>query len=125
MRYIKCYELWTPYNDYLINGDTEKYDKVYGFFHFYNMDLTLLELWLHAKNTYNVYPTKITKNDMSYISEDGCVITITLLNGSIDKIKKVKLEHGANGIIHKSIFNGKYSIKRFDELIDYEVSKTV
>ena len=121
MRYIKYFEYWSgaksPYSNYLINGDTEKYETVESFFNFFNMDLTLLELWLYAKNNYGIYPTKITKNEVMYISEDGCSVTISLLDGSVDKIKKVKLQHGVNGITHKSIFNGKYSTKRFDKLI--------
>jgi len=90
MKILKLNETIVSHH-YLINGDTERADKVETFIHLYNLDTNIILIWEYIKDELKLYPNKITDEEILYITPDGHKLSIQLNNGEMTKIIDSKI----------------------------------
>ncbi len=116
MKYIKYYEAYTPFGNYLIKDNVKSEEKVKNFVEYFKLSNSVLNIWKGMVQRYNEYPLEITPNHILYSTKDGGTIKINLIEDKIVSMEKFKVEHIGGQFNKKVVFSGKYKWIDFEKL---------
>ena len=118
MKFLKYFERWS--NDrpkYLGPVETEDINNVKRFIEEHNLSTVILDIWKHAKDNFNVYPSINSHNKLEYISNDANRLIIEITNDS-PKIKKIGLSK-EDKWKESELYNGHFSYATFNALMQH------
>jgi len=119
----KSEQPWSA-SHYLINRDTENINKVKAFCNMFKMEPKVLAIYNYAKDM-NIYPDKITDEELLYMTQDGCKVTIIIENGLVTTIKKEKSTYDRKkGFTREKIEECPFSMEKFNYFIKDQRSAT-
>ena len=126
MKYIKIFEnnpftyIEQDFNkgQYLVNKDVENIEKVEMFINDNNLNYMIKDIWNYSKNELNIYPDKITNNEILYLTKDGCKVIIHIENGIVTTISKIKIEMVNQSFKPNVISTSDFSFEKFKHLIE-------
>jgi len=117
MKYIKLFEYWsTEGNQYLINKNAENEGQVREFIRYFDLCPMVIDIWKYGRDKLQVYPDKMTPQEILYLSKDGCKVIINIENKAVTSISKIKIEHTNGSFKPKVVDTGDFS---FDKLKYY------
>ena len=108
---------------YLVNRDVENLNLVKAFCNVFKLEDKVLAIYNYAKDILNTYPSKITDEELLYITKDGCKVSIKIEDGLVTTIKKEKHSYDhIKGMGKETIEEAPFSIEKFKYLMHDEVS---
>ena len=108
---------------YLVNRDVENLNTVKAFCNVFKLEEKVLAIYNYGKDILNTYPSKITDEEILYITKDGCKVIIKIENGLVTSIKKEKALHDhTKGFTKETIEECPFSMEKFKYLMHNEVS---
>lgn len=113
---MKIFKLNETYiNHYLVNKDTEKINKVEEFIQAFNLNPMIIDVWEFTKNL-NIYPNKITEEEILYITQEGYKVIIKIQDGEITKLLKIKIIYNTR-FVPEILYEGDFSYEKLKELL--------
>lgn len=114
MKYLKLFEAYPPFGDYLVSDNVKSLDKVRNFIEYFKLNNSILNIWKGMLERYNEYPLKIDSEHISYGTKDGYTLRINYIKDNIQLMKKYK-KNLSDGTVNV-IFEGKYTWIMFEKL---------